>query len=130
MKERRVGIRWRGVLLGLGVGSLTMAVLTALGAWMMIRSISGPEWMGYWAAGVLVTAALVGGLAARMGGGPVDSALVALGLLVVLVGLNLVLNGGEMEGFGVTCLALAGGSGAAMLLSVNRGGGQRRRRRR
>ena len=130
MKERRAGVRWRGVLLGLGVGLVTMAALTALGAWLMVHSISGPEWMDHWAAGVLVTAALVGGLAARMGGSPLDSALAAFGLLVVLVGLNMVLNGGEMEGFGVTCLALAGGSGAAMLLSVNRGSNRRRRHRR
>ena len=130
MKERSVNVRWQGVLLGLGVGLVTMAALTALGAWLMVRSITGPEWMDYWAAGVLVTAALVGGLAARMGGSLLDSALAAFGLLVVLVGLNMVLNGGEMEGFGVTCLALAGGSGAAMLLTVNRGSDRRLRHRR
>ena len=130
MKERRFTIRWRSALLGLGIGMVTMAALTALGAGLMVRGLVGPEWMGYWAALILVTSALVGGLAARLGGTAADSAVAAVGELVVLMGLNGVLSGGQMEGLVVTALALAGGSGAAMLLGLNRGRGRKRRRRR
>ena len=130
MKEQRFTIRWRSALLGLGIAMVTMAALTALGAGLMVRGLVGPEWMGYWAALILVTSALVGGLAARLGGTAADSAVAAVGELVVLMGLNGVLSGGQMEGLVVTALALAGGSGAAMLLGLNRGRGRKRRRRR
>ena len=130
MKEQRFTIRWRSALLGLGIAMVTMAALTALGAGLMVRGLVGPEWMGYWAALILVTSALVGGLAARLGGTAADSAVAAVGELVVLMGLNGVLCGGQMEGLAVTALALAGRSGAAMLLGLNRGRGRKRRRRR
>ena len=130
MKERKVGIQWRSALLGLGIAMVTMAALTALGAGLMVRGLAGPEWMGYWAALILMASALVGGLSARLGGTAADSAVAAVGELVVLLGLNGVLCGGQMEGLAVTALALAGGSGAAMLLGLNRGRGRRRRRRR
>ncbi len=130
MKERRLAIHWRAALLGLGIGLVAMTAMTALGAGLMVRGIVSVEWIAYWAAGVLVISALVGGVAARLGGTAVDSAIAAAGELVVLLGLNGVLCGGQMEGLAVTALALAGGSGAAMLLGVNRGRGRRRRRRR
>ena len=130
MKEQRFTIRWRSALLGLVIAMVTMAALTALGAVLMVRGIVAMEWMGYWAALILVASALVGGLAARLGGTAADSAVAAVGELVVLMGLNGVLCGGRMEGLAVTALALAGGSGAAMLLGLNRGRGRKRRRRR
>lgn len=130
MKERKIGIHWRAALLGLGISVVVMTSLTALGAWLMVRGIVSMEWMAYWAAGILVISSLVGGVAARLGGSAADSAVAAAGELVVLLGLNGVLCGGQMEGLAVTALALAGGSGAAMLLGVNRGRGRKRRRRR
>ena len=130
MKERKIGIHWRAALLGLGISVVVMTALTALGAWLMVRGIVSMEWMSYWAAGILVISSLVGGVAARLGGSAADSAVAAAGELVVLLGLNGVLCGGQMEGLAVTALALAGGSGAAMLLGVNRGRGRKRRRRR
>ena len=130
MKERRLVIHWRAALLGLGIGVVTMAALPALGAGLMVRGLVGPEWMGYWAALILLASALLGGLTARLGGTAADSAVAAAGELVVLMGLNGVLCGGQMEGLVVTALALAGGSGAAMLLGLNRGRGRKRRRRR
>ena len=130
MKERKIGIHWRAALLGLGISVVVMTALTALGAGMMVRGIVSMEWMAYWAAGILVISSLVGGVAARLGGSAADSAVAAAGELVVLLGLNGVLCGGQMEGLAVTALALAGGSGAAMLLGVNRGRGRKRRRRR
>ena len=130
MKERRLVIHWRAALLGLGIGLVTMAALTALGAGLMVRGLVGPEWMGYWAALILLASALLGGLTARLGGTAADSAVAAAGELVALMGLNGVLCGGQMEGLVVTALALAGGSGAAMLLGLNRGRGRKRRRRR
>ena len=130
VKERKIGIHWRAALLGLGISVVVMTSLTALGAWLMVRGIVSMEWMAYWAAGILVISSLVGGVAARLGGSAADSAVAAAGELVVLLGLNGVLCGGQMEGLAVTALALAGGSGAAMLLGVNRGRGRKRRRRR
>ena len=130
MKERKIGIHWRAALLGLGISVVVMTALTALGAGLMVRGIVSMEWMSYWAAGILVISSLVGGVAARLGGSAADSTVAAAGELVVLLGLNGVLCGGQMEGLAVTALALAGGSGAAMLLGVNRGRGRKRRRRR
>ena len=130
MKERKIGIHWRAALLGLGISVVVMTALTALGAGLMVRGIVSMEWMAYWAAGILVISSLVGGVSARLGGSAADSAVAAAGELVVLLGLNGVLCGGQMEGLAVTALALAGGSGAAMLLGVNRGRGRKRRRRR
>ena len=130
MKERKIGIHWRAALLGLGISVVVMTSLTALGAWLMVRGIVSMEWMAYWAAGILVISSLVGGVAARLGGSAADSAVAAAGELVVLLGLNGVLCGGQMEGLAATALALAGGSGAAMFLGVNRGRGRKRRRRR
>ena len=130
MKERKIGIHWRAALLGLGISVVVMTALTALGAGLMVRGIVSMEWMAYWAAGILVISSLVGGVAARLGGSAADSAVAVAGELVVLLGLNGVLCGGQMEGLAVTALALAGGSGAAMLLGVNRGRGRKRRRRR
>ena len=130
VKERKIGIHWRAALLGLGISVVVMTALTALGAGLMVRGIVSMEWMSYWAAGILVISSLVGGVAARLGGSAADSAVAAAGELVVLLGLNGVLCGGQMEGLAVTALALAGGSGAAMLLGVNRGRGRKRRRRR
>ena len=130
MKERKIGIHWRAALLGLGISVVVMTALTALGAGLMVRGIVSMEWMSYWAAGILVISSLVGGVAARLGGSAADSAVAAAGELVVLLGLNGVLCGGQMEDLAVTALALAGGSGAAMLLGVNRGRGRKRRRRR
>ena len=130
VKERKIGIHWRAALLGLGISVVVMTALTALGAWLMVRGIVSMEWMAYWAAGILVISSLVGGVAARLGGSAADSAVAAAGELVVLLGLNGVLCGGQMEGLAATALALAGGSGAAMFLGVNRGRGRKRRRRR
>ena len=130
MKERKIGIHWRAALLGLGISVVVMTALTALGAGLMVRGIVSMEWMAYWAAGILVISSLVGGVAARLGGSAADSAVAAAGELVVLLGLNGVLCGGQMEGLAATALALAGGSGAAMFLGVNRGRGRKRRRRR
>ena len=130
MKERRLTIHWRATLLGFGISVVVMTALTALGAGLMVRGIVSMEWMSYWAAGILVISSLVGGVAARLGGSAADSAVAAAGELVVLLGLNGVLCGGQMEGLAVTALALAGGSGAAMLLGLNRGRGRKRRRRR
>lgn len=122
---------WRAALLGLASGMMAVVVLTAVGAGSMARGVVDVGYLGYFAAVILVLSGLTGGLAAMVGGGgEADALIAAAGELVVLVGLNAVLNGGEMEGFGVTALAVAAGSGAAVLLRLNRGSGRRRRRRR
>ena len=131
MKDRKIRVRWRPALLGLGMGLIAMTAVTALGAGLMARGILGTEWMAWWAAGTLTVSGLVSGLASLLdGGSAIDVALAAVGVLVVLLVLNLLLCDGQMEGLAVTALALTGGSGAAALLGMNRrrGGGRRRRR--
>lgn len=131
MKEFKWDVQWRSVVLGIGTAVMTVVALAAAGAGLMAKGAVGLETMGYWAAGILAASGLLGSLTAMLGGGAaLDAVLTAAGELVVLVGLNAVLNGGEMEGFAVTALALGGGCGAAVLLRLGRGGGRRRRRRR
>lgn len=130
MKGMRMQIQWQSVLLGIGVGVLTMLCACAAAAAMMVRGSVGPETMGLWAAGITVGSGVLGSLAAMLGGGGTQDAILAMvGELVVLFGLNGVLCGGEMEGVSVTVLALAGGCGAAVLLRAGKGRGRRRRRR-
>lgn len=130
MKGWNISVRWRSVLLGIGVGVLAMLCVCAAAAAMMVRGIVDVETMGLWAAGITVGSGLLGCLSAMLAGGEaLDAALVGLGELVVLFGLNGVLCGGEMEGVAVTILALAGGCGAALLLGAGKGRGRRRRRR-
>lgn len=131
MKGMSISVRWQAVLLGTGVGMVTAVCAGAAGAGLMVRGASDIQSMGLWAAGITVGSGLLGSLAAMLGGGrPMDAALAALGELVVLFGLNGLLNGGEMEGVAVTVLALTGGCGAAVLLRMGRGRGRRQRRRR
>ena len=131
MKGMRLSVRWGAVLLGTGIGIVTMVSACAGAAGLLAGGNVELESMGLLAAGILVVTGLAGGLTALLGGGgAVDAALVALGELVVLFGLNAVLNGGRMEGIGVTMLALTGGSGAAILLRLGKGSGRKRRRRR
>ena len=124
-------VHWHAVLIGTGIGIVTMVSACVGAAGLMAAGTVGLESMGLFAAGILVASGLIGGLAAILaGGGTVDVALVALGVLVVLFGLNAVLNGGRMEGIGVTILALAGGSGAAILLRLGKGRNRKRHHRR
>lgn len=123
-------VQWRSVLLGIGVGMMTMICLCAAGAGMMEKGAVGLDTMGLWAAGITVGSGLLASLTALLGGGGMlDAILAVVGELVVLLGLNWVLCGGEMEGTAVTILALAGGCGAALLLRRGKGRGRRRRRR-
>lgn len=118
-------------MLGFGIGIVTMTSACAGAAGFMAGGTVGVESIGLFAAGILAVSGLVGGLGAMMsGGGAVDALLTALGELVVLLGLNLALCEGRMEGIGVTLLALTGGSGAAVLLRCSSGNGRRQRRKR
>ena len=129
MKGMDRPVRWRGVLLGTGVGLVTMVTACAAGAGLMAKGVADSELLGYWAAGILVCAGLLGGLTALQGGGTIlEAMLTAAGELVVLRALNLGLNGGQVEGLAVTILALGGGSGAAALLGQGRGRKRRKRR--
>ena len=132
MKAMKMRLRWRAAALGTGVGVVSMVSACAAAAGMMAGGAADPALMGYWTAGILVGAGLLGSLTALLGGGsPADAALSAAGELMVLLGLNWALNGAQVEGFAVTCLALAGGSGAAILLTAGKGRsrGHRRRKR-
>ena len=119
MKNGKIRVRWRSVLLGTGMGTLILVCGTAAGGVVDVAH------MGLLAAGILVLAAVLGGMTALLGqGSGMDAALTGAGELVVLMVLNLALCDGKMEGIGVTILVLAGGCGAAALLRV--GGGRRK----
>lgn len=130
LKERKFRIRWRPVLLGAGTGMLTMICAAAGAAGLVANGVLGAEYLSITAAFALVGAGLTGSLAAQLGdGGPWESGLSALVELVVLFGLNGLLNGGQVEGVAVTALALAGGCGAGLLLELGQGRCRPRRRR-
>ena len=131
MKESKWSVHWQPVLLGIGVGMVSVVCGCAAAAGLMARGAVGTETAALWAAGITVGSGLLGSLMAMLaGGGGLDAVLAALGELVVLFGLNGVLCGGKMEGVAVTTLALAGGCGAAVLLGMGSRTGRRRRRRR
>lgn len=130
MKDGKIRINWRAVVLGIGVGLLTMICTAAGAAALLSGGAVGVEQMALLAGGILACTGLVGCLTALLGGGgALDGALTALGVLVVLFALNVLLNGGEVEGAAVTALALAGGCGAGVLLLVGKGSKPRRRKR-
>jgi hypothetical protein len=131
MKKIDWCVDWRAAVLGLGVGCLALVCACAGVAGLMARGAVGIRWADYFAAGILVVSALLGGLTALLaGGGPMDALLTGGGELVVLLALNVLLNEGKMEGIAATALAVFGGSGAAMLLRLGQGRGKRRRRKR
>lgn len=131
MKDLKWTPNWRAAALGTGVGVLAMTAASAGAAGLVAGQRLAVESMGYLAAGILILTGLLGGLAAIGAGGTAADALVTAGMeLVVLFALNAVLNGGQMEGIGVTLLALGGGCGAAVLLRLGRNGRSGRRRRR
>lgn len=130
MKNGKLRVRWRNVLLGTGMGGLILVCGCAAAAGLLSTGTLGMSHVDLLAAGILAAAALGGCLTAAPGGSPADAALTAVGMLVVLLALNAVLNGGKMEGMGVTALVLAGGCGAALLLGMNRSGGRKKSRRR
>ena len=131
MKEGRRPIEWRDAVLGAAAGMMMVVTLCAIGAGLMANGTVGLDSMSWWAAGILLVSGMVCALASRLGGGgEVEGAMAAGGELVVLLALNGVLCGWKMEGIGVTVLALAGGCGAAMLMTVNRRGRRKSRRRR
>ena len=131
MKEGRRPVEWRAAVLGAAAGMMMVVTLCAVGAGLMVNGAVGLDSMSWWAAGILLSSGMVCCLASRLGGGgEVESAMAAGGELVVLLALNGVLCGWKMEGIAVTLLALAGGCGAAMLLTVNRRGRRKGRRRR
>ena len=131
MRNGKLRVRWRCVLLGTMIGVLILVCGCAGAAGLMAKGVVDRAHMDLFAAGILVLTALGGCMTALMGeGGPADGALTALGELVVLIALNAALNGGKMEGIGFTALVLTGGCGAALLLRMGASGRGRPRRRR
>ncbi len=125
MKEVNI----RGVILGTGIGGVWMVVAAAAVAGGMSRGLLGLDGINYWAAVILVTTGAAAALGAMIGGGSrMDGVLAGAGEAVVLLGLNFVLNGGQMEGLPLSLLAIAGGCGGALLLSAGRRRGRGRRK--
>ncbi len=131
MKEGRRAIEWRAAVLGVAAGMMTVVTVCAVGAGLISKGVVGLAWLDYWSVGILIVSGMICTLVAMLGGGgEVEGAMAAMGVLVVLTALNGVLCGWKMEGIGVTLLALGGGCGAAMLLGMNRGHRRKRRRHR
>ena len=131
MKDGKRPFEWRAAALGSAAGILTVVTIAAVGSALMVKGSVDVGTMGWWSAGILLLSGAICTMAARLGGGgEAEGAAAAGGEAVVLLVLNGVLNGGKMEGIGVTLLALGGGCGAAMLLGMNRGHRRKRRRRR
>ncbi len=125
---KNIRVDWRSGLLGAGVGAVTMVVLAAGAAGAMARGLVPVEGMALLAAAILVTAGFLGAMGALLGGGqPADAAVSTLGAFLVLLVLNGVLGDGAVDW--VCLLALAGGSGGAVLLRCRRGPKRRRRKR-
>ena len=131
MKIGKIRVRWKNVLLGTGIGMLVLVCCCAAAAGLMAKGVADLAQTDLFVAGILALASLCGCLTAMLGGGtPLDAAITAAGLLVVLMVLNIGINGGEMEGLAVTALVLAGGCGGAILLAPGRISGRTPHRRR
>lgn len=115
---------WRGIGLGTGAGMITMLTVTGAGAWLLERQLLGMEWMNYLAAAILLVSAF---LAAKTAGASLerwmDALLTGAGMWMLLALIHGLGYDGALTGAGVTALIIAGGTGAAVLLS--RGGGRR-----
>ena len=130
MSDWKGRIRWRAAGLGTAGAVLAMVIGCAAGAALMAKGTVDLDAMRYLSAGILVGAVLLGAMAAILGGGGWPEALlVGFGMLVVLLGLNAVLCGGKMEGLPVTMLAIGGGCGGAILLTLGKGRSSPSRRR-
>lgn len=129
MKGTKITLHWKGALLGTAVGVVTMVCGCAVGAGLMAKGAVDVANLDIWAAGILMAMGLAGCMTARCGGGNLEALVAALGELVVLMGLNGALNGGKMEGFAITALALSGACGGAILLGLRKGKMAKRRHR-
>ena len=66
MKNGKIRVRWRSVLLGIGMGTLILVCGSAAGAAMMAGGVVDVAHMGLLAAGILVLAAVLGGMTALL----------------------------------------------------------------
>ena len=127
VKKRREHLAcepWKRMILGVGVSVVCVLTMTAAGAALMDREMVSMEWMNYLAALALVVSSLIGGITAaadeRRWMGPLAA---GAGLWLFLLAVNALGYDGDLSGALPTALAIAGGSGAAILLS---GGGKSR----
>lgn len=117
----------RRILLGLGTALLTTVLVAAAAAGLISAEALELRHMGYCAALALILSAFLG---AHTAGDPANAAVVGVGMLLVLLGLNGAFFGAQVEGLTVTALAIFGGCGASILLRFNGMTKHHRRRRR
>ena len=80
MKRMKYSVRWQAVLLGLGVGMISVVCGCAAGAGLVAKGAVGMDTMGLWAAGITVFSGLLGSLAAlALAGGSGAAMLLRLG---------------------------------------------------
>lgn len=117
----------RKILLGLGVALVAAVLVAALWAWLIGSEVLALEQMNYGAALALLLASFLG---AHCAGSAENGAVVGVGLLLVLLGLNAGVFGAAVEGLTVTAGVIFGGCGASALLRMGGTGRKRSRRRR
>ena len=115
-----------GVGVGVGVSTVITLALSGLLAWLILGQTLEQSATGYGSMGILLTASVLGALAAvervkrrRM----VVCLLTGLGYYLVLLSLTALFFGGQYSGMGVTGLLIAGGSFAAGLIGAGKGEG-------
>lgn len=105
----------RGVGLGIGVGLVGMLALTGGFAWLVSNEIVGREQLYLAAAGILLIGSLLGALCCGRGEGRwIRCAIMALGLALGLLALNLTFFDGSLAGLipGVPVVAAGAAVGA------------------
>lgn len=109
--------QWKRVVLGIGVGFLTMLVMTAASAWLIENEVIGRAHMGLLSVTALVLGGFLGAMCSGRGEGRfIRSASVAAGLIMVLLLVNLALFGGSWAGVLPGAAAVLGSAAAAALI--------------
>ncbi len=130
------GIRARETWIGVGAATLTVLLLNALGAWVIVGGIVPESWAEKWVCAVYVLAGALGTwIASGKGRGAAVRGLLIclLSLALIWVSSLLVSNGTKLSegGWKLPAAVAAGCAGAVFLRTMKRGGagkGHRKKR--
>lgn len=122
-------IGWKKVLFGSCVGMLVMLAIAAGAAWLMQSEMMEEDASDVVSLMMLLCGGLFGSLSSGTGEGrAVRCMLVAVGLMLALLLINLILCDGTVMGAGPGGLALFAGAGAAALIGGAGKSGRRRKK--